>query len=281
MKRLAYTRWILLPFALMLLAGCGLFDSNDDPGNDDPDPIQSIRIDGRNVVYARAGSGDVPVIFEAGLGDGLESWDPIFEDVAEFSTAFAYSRPGYGDSGPATRPRTGDVVVDELRRLLRQVGLEPPYVLAGHSIGGMYMELYAKTYPDEVAALVLVDSRHESVTRRCIEQFSEAQCVIPEAILNTFPAHERAEYAATSALERQIREAGPLGDIPLVVLTAGKPDVDGDVDFGLWQETQRALAAQSPTSTHVIAEESRHYIHDDQPDLVLQHLRNVVNKTQR
>ena len=98
MKRIAYTRWMLLPFALMLLAGCGLFGSNDDPGNDDPGPIQSIRIDGRNVVYARAGSGDVPVIFEAGLGDGLESWDPIFEDVAEFSTAFAYSRPGYGDS---------------------------------------------------------------------------------------------------------------------------------------------------------------------------------------
>jgi pimeloyl-ACP methyl ester carboxylesterase len=86
--------------------------------------------------------------------------------LARDATVFAYNRPGYGASAPAATPRDGRTVVEELRRLLRAKGLFPPYVLVGHSLGGLYMQLFARAYPDEVRGLVLVDALYPRQVRR-------------------------------------------------------------------------------------------------------------------
>lgn len=118
------------------------------------------RIDERRVEYALAGGGAPPVIFESGLGGTMDGWAKVLPEIARDTSAFAYNRPGYGESERVSTPRDGDRVVEELRALLRSRNLNPPYVLVGHSLGGLYMQLYARRYPDEVAALVLVDSTH-------------------------------------------------------------------------------------------------------------------------
>lgn len=118
------------------------------------------QVDNRRVEFALSRNGDQAVVFENGLGGTMDWWAKVFPEISKSSTAFAYNRPGYGKSDPASSPRDGKHIVDELRSLLRSKGLNPPYVLVGHSLGGLYMQLFARRYPNEVSALVLVDSTH-------------------------------------------------------------------------------------------------------------------------
>src|SRR5262245_28548614 len=122
--------------SLILLAACG---------SRLPATVETV--DGREVEIAAAGSGPITVVFEAGLGNDWTSWDDVASEVARHTQVFAYSRPGYGASSPATTPRDPQVIVEELRALLAAEGYAPPYVLVGHSIGGGYMELFAKAHP--------------------------------------------------------------------------------------------------------------------------------------
>ena len=124
------------------------------------DGVTTSLVADRPVEYVLKGSGKPAVIFENGLGGRLEWWGKVLPAISGEATTFAYNRPGIGASAAATTPRTGDVIIEELRRGLRDKGIAPPYVLVGHSLGGLYMQLYARRHPDEVAGLVLVDTTH-------------------------------------------------------------------------------------------------------------------------
>ncbi len=119
-------------------------------------------IDHRQVEYSliRNNSESAIVVFENGLSGKMHSWDKIIPEISKEATTFAYNRPGYGSSGSVSTPRDGLHIVEELRGLLKRNGLKPPYVLVGHSFGGLYMQLFARRYPEEVTGLVLVDSTH-------------------------------------------------------------------------------------------------------------------------
>jgi len=117
-------------------------------------------VDNRRVEYTLTRNGNQAVIFENGLGGTMDWWAKVFPEISKNTTAFAYNRPGYGKSDSVSTPRDGIHIVDELRSLLKSKNLNPPYVLVGHSLGGLYMQLFARRYPDEVSALVLVDSTH-------------------------------------------------------------------------------------------------------------------------
>lgn len=136
------------------------------------------QVSGHNVEVVEAGAGDATVVFEAGLGDDWARWDEVAAEVAGRARVFAYSRPGYGDSDPSGAPRTATRIVEDLRALLTARGFAPPYILVGHSFGGTYMELFAKAHPEEVAALVLVDSRPRDFTVACQSAGFKA-CIIP------------------------------------------------------------------------------------------------------
>ena len=115
---------------------------------------------GRQVEYVVSGQGSPVVVFENGLGGTLDWWSKVWPQAVSLSTSLAYNRAGYGNSESIAGPRDGTHTVEELRTLLRARGLPPPYVLVGHSLGGLHMQLFARKYPRETAALVLVDSTH-------------------------------------------------------------------------------------------------------------------------
>ena len=118
------------------------------------------KIDNRRTEFALTQHGSIPVVFENGLGGRMEWWNKVIPEISKDTTTFAYNRPGYGSSDPVSTPRDGLHIVDELRMLLKNKYLNPPYILVGHSLGGLYMQLFARRYPDEVGALILVDSTH-------------------------------------------------------------------------------------------------------------------------
>ena len=83
------------------------------------------------------------VVFEAGLAGHKEVWNKVFPEIAKTNTVFAYNRPGVGRSTATTRPRDAATMVEDLRALLRKQDLPPPYILVGHSAGGLYLQLFA------------------------------------------------------------------------------------------------------------------------------------------
>lgn len=232
-----------------------------------------MNVNGRVVEYEkRAGNSSPTVVFEAGLGASLDAWDPIINRVG--APVFAYSRAGYGASSAAETKRTGAQIVEELREDLTAAGVRPPYILVGHSIGGTYMQLFAQRYPNEVAGLILVDSRPAEMTDRCLRELRMAPCRIPRPLQYLMPAAGRAEFAVVDETYAQIRAGGSLRNTPLVVISATKHS--GGAGFNaMWADLQNDLARQSSNSRHIIATGSGHDVQIDRPEVIIAAIRDL------
>jgi pimeloyl-ACP methyl ester carboxylesterase len=119
---------------------------------------RSIEIaDGQNMFLVEKGTGNTTVIFESGIAATHLNWSAIQGEVSRFACAVAYDRCGLGWSTPARTDPTPANVARELHRMLEVAGIHPPYVLVGHSFGGMVMRQFSLLHPDQVAGVVLVD----------------------------------------------------------------------------------------------------------------------------
>ena len=122
-----------------------------------PAGARKIDVRGQRLYYEVHGKGAALVVFDAGLGATHETWHWVWPDVAKFARVFLYDRAGIGRSEGGTGPRTSERLVEELHALLLAAGMRGPYVLVGHSLGGLNMQLFTCRYPSEVTALVLVE----------------------------------------------------------------------------------------------------------------------------
>lgn len=127
-----------------------------------PQRLVTIKPGQRLNIYC-TGMGSPTVVFDSGLGDGTRVWGLVQPAVAERARACSYDRAGLGFSDPPIRPSTSANMVDDLHRLLHAAHVKPPYILVGHSLGGMNVKLYAETYLSDVAGLVFVDPSHEDL----------------------------------------------------------------------------------------------------------------------
>lgn len=112
------------------------------------------------------GEGSPTVVVDAGNGDFSLGWSGIQPEVAKSTRICTYDRAGYGWSDPSPKPRTATVMAEELHILLVNAGVEPPYVLVAHSLGGHNVRMFTDLYPDEVVGMVLVDSGHPDQMER-------------------------------------------------------------------------------------------------------------------
>jgi pimeloyl-ACP methyl ester carboxylesterase len=254
-RRLGMTKHA--PLLAAVLAACG-----------STVPATVDTFNGRQVEIATAGSGGTAtVVFEAGNGADWTSWDEVASEIAEQTRVFAYSRPGLGVSDPTTTPRNAQTIVEELRALLAYEGYAPPYVLVGHSMGGTYMELFAKAHPDEVAGLVLVDSRHRDFFEIC-EAANLDWCGLPEWLLQQQAPAAIAEYRAFESASEEIRAAGSFGSYPVRVLTATEHAASPAREM-LWQATNASIAAEATNGKQIIVRGSDHFIQLGQPQVVV------------
>ncbi len=130
-----------------------------------PPPGKMVDAGGYSLHMVKKGSGAPAIIFEAGSGETSLSWRDIPDQLAPYATVVTYDRAGYAWSEAADSDRTGANIVEELHTALKAEGVEGPYIMVGHSLGGMYARLFAQTYRDEMAGLVLVDARPENDER--------------------------------------------------------------------------------------------------------------------
>ncbi len=225
-----------------------------------------------------AGVGSPTVVFESGIGQGKRNWAPVFNKVSDVTQVVAYDRAGYGQSEASELPRDGLQIVLELRDMLRTEGIAPPYVLVGHSLGGTMVKLFAKTFPNEVAGVVLVDARHEEFTQRCRQNgVHRLLYEPPEAFVSMLPAVPRAELLAAPLTLKQARRAGTFPDVPLIVLTQSNSTSRWPKSLGkVWADSQRRMAGMSALGRIKIVGNAGHNVHMDRPDVVIKAVIGVV-----
>ena len=122
-----------------------------------PSPGRLVDVGGHRLHLLESGTGEPTIVLEAGLMSTVLSWSNLQRELAQSYRVVSYDRAGLGWSDPGPMPRTADRIVDELHTLLQQAAIAPPYLLVGHSFGGLTMPLFAARFPGETAGLVLVD----------------------------------------------------------------------------------------------------------------------------
>lgn len=268
---------------------------------------------GRTMHLYCTGSGTPTVVLEAGLGDfGLSSWRFVQPQLSALSRTCSYDRAGTGWSDPPRVSPMPTAMVNDLHTLLAKSGEPGPYVIVGHSLGGPLARHYAVHYPAEVLGLVLVDGSHEDQITRMkgmpawadwiikiipALHYSGIDRVAQTATADTLDAVSVARETTDNAMHNtaQIgamlpqwfaevgRDAKPFGDLPITALTAGKMSVPGvtpEVAKSLhdeWVAMHKEIVARTSRGRWILAEQSTHYIQKDQPDLVIQAVREMLD----
>jgi pimeloyl-ACP methyl ester carboxylesterase len=246
---------------------------------------------GRNLYVDCVGSGSPTVVLEAGLGADTFSWRDVQPQLGRTTRTCSYDRAGTGSSVATPGVRDARDDVDDLQRLLTGPYLDPPYVLVGHSYGGLLVRLFARAHPEETAGLVLVDAKGRDQTRRELAIWPKSQA---PALRRAWarPVKEGVDLAAGDALGRRVTT---LDDTPLAVVTAGTHAADSRgmppplarALYRLWVTMQDELAALSSDHVHVVALRSDHWVAsrrfyrgnqriDGQPEVVIRAVRAVV-----
>jgi pimeloyl-ACP methyl ester carboxylesterase len=265
--------------------------------------------DGRRMYLECHGRGSPTVVLEAGLRSRGDYWmptdetrgTPVVAGVARFTRVCILDRPGttlgldqFSRSDPVPMPRTAGDAVADLHALLRAARVPGPYVLAGHSTGGLIVRLYASTYPRQVAGLVQVDALNEFLQR----EFTPAQTVAfddlnngPLPGLEDYKDLEQIRFLPSFVQMRRAKRAHPLRRMPFTVVTRGLPAAplpDGlpagltsEVHDRAWQAAQATLAKLVPGARHVFARRSQHYIMFSQPGMITRAIRGVVRAVRR
>ena len=312
------TRFVALGLALMgVLALVAPSPGAAEPTREaagQPSPAQGgdfagrVEIAGGRKLYLECrGRGRPTVILVSGYPNRGDVWSqldpgvngpPVLAGVARHSRVCAYDRPNTvtpaGDtlalsrSDPVPQPRTGAALVAELHALLHAARLPGPYVMVGHSLGGLFVRLYASTYPRQVAGLVPVDATYERLRELFTpEQWAALARTTLEPPFALDPPVELVDWDASFDQMLAAKAARPLRPtLPLVVLTAGLPPAPGQAlppgfpDAATLTRVQRAAQSELgmilPYARHVIAKKSGHYIQNAQPNLVIDAVRRIL-----
>jgi len=242
---------------------------------------------GQHVAFARRDGASPTIVFESGLGDGQEVWASVIGRLQSDLAYFTYSRPGYGaseDYRPAAALRTSVHASQLLRAVLRSVNVVPPYVLVGHSLGGLYIARYAAEFPHEVAGLVFVDGRPPIFRALCDARgvrFCSAAGRTPPP--PNWPPHIVAEAAGIGASEDAVPAMATIAGIPATIITSTRAwsGEQGGEGFALWLEAQATFARGFTHGRFVRAEGAGHSVHREQPALVAREIESLVSALRR
>jgi pimeloyl-ACP methyl ester carboxylesterase len=229
-----------------------------------PADAQTAVVDGRHIAYRVMGSGGPAVVMISGLGFGMSTFDQVAPELAKHATVIIYDRPGYGASEAPSGDTDAIAAERDLSAVLAQSGARGPYILAGHSLGGLFAEYYAAKHPDQVSGLILEESRPADFGRRCEAQ-QIPMCSPTVEMMKSQPKGVQAEVAGLAATVAEVEQVGPVQGKRVLVLS--RPEVKGATPFvTLWAQAQDDLAARYPGSQHLRPPGGGHDIHHDQRD---------------
>lgn len=266
-------------------------------------PGQIIQTKHSNVHAIVTGEGDITVILEAGLGSVSIDWCFVQPEISKVARVLSYDRGDYGWSRTKRKTLTSLDSVEELKEVLEKLNIQPPYILVGHSFGGLSMRLFASMYPDEVAGLLLEDAVHENqyvssnqnikfkrlVTFGYVTSLMGLPRIIKQKIGRKFLTEEYdkhlkyigytlgayrsmyREYRDSGVSAKQLLEAAPLrDDLPVIVISAENISDQ-------WKQQQLLLSKLTPKTEHILTN-AGHSIHLENPKIVIDSIQKLINE---
>jgi alpha-beta hydrolase superfamily lysophospholipase len=225
-----------------------------------------VDVGGYRLAMFCSGRGAPTVVMESGVGSGGNSFSRVQPKVEKTTRFCAYDRAGGGAS--EGRKPTGPVpavrIVEDLHALLQGAGIKPPYVLGGWSLGGFFVRLYTKHYPDEVVGLITLDGSPLGL-RPLLPAYEG---------VDLFEDWDGGEYVA--AADAEVAASPRLGARPLTVLTHNVKRAPQDPHEAEWLKAQKQVARLSTSSILISADQSGHEIASDQPNLTAEAIRQVI-----
>ena len=278
---------------------------------------EMIDVGGHSLHVIKQGDSGATIVFEAGLDwYGHLSWYKVEKAVSRFATTVSYDRAGVLWSERGSEPKTGEAMANDLDALLNKVGVFGPYIVVGHSLAGITTRTFISNHGDNIAGVVLVDASHPEQINRLPEgltptippwlvdianSFGVVRLFFPEAFPNTDVSDRMNtvssalvhrslgaladEYHSVDNLSEEARKITSYGDIPVTVITGTAPDrydfipleIRDDMER-IWNELQKELLMLSTDSQQVLAPKSGHYVQIYQPEIVVEAIRDMVER---
>lgn len=272
-------QFISVIFGIILLAAC-----SQEP------PERMVDMGGYNLHIYDTGKGSPTVIFEYALSStgGVTGFADIQKEIAKFTRTISYDRAGVGKSDESPLPRTYENMVKELKLLLTEEKISPPYILVGYSLGGHLVRLFAETYPEEVIGLVLVDGSHEDFfdrieANRTEEEWGKIDSTINNLIYQNSEIARKEWDAYIMGCELMKTIEIP-ANIPVQIITAAKYGSTYEAmglspeDILLWIELQSDWIKNKPNAKQTITEKSSHGILGQEPQLVILVIKKILDE---
>ncbi len=266
-----------------------------------PSWSQMVDVGSHRLEIRQQGEGSPTVVFDTGLGDNMDRLMPLQGRIAGVTRAVTYNRAGYGRSEPGPLPRDSGREADELKALLDSAALPAPYLLVGHSLGALNVQVFAARYPDLVAGIVLLDppplsfllgqeyadlkAMADGMTGQwqAMADAGTASGSAPEAARAKFFETLASEHRELFGKSAKLAEAtATFGDTPLLVMAAGRPNpFFGDIAEEYqeyWIAQSRELSRKSSRGTFVLAGEAAHHLYVEALELVVENVLSVVRQ---
>jgi pimeloyl-ACP methyl ester carboxylesterase len=231
--------------------------------------------------YNISGNGKPNIVLINGGSGPIEGWMKIIQKISESSSVFSYNRFGVTGSDKPKEPQDGLTIVRTLREALTIAGFEPPFILVGHSLGGLYANLYARLYPNEAAGIVFIESSHPRDL-----SLNEYQGRTVKAINKVFTmfdslsSHKQFnEVNFVKETVNQIYQLDDFPEIPVYVITGGQENRMMPEEVRKKRlENQLELLSLSRNSKHIVAENSGHFPQLSEPMVVIDTIRDCIKQ---
>lgn len=227
------------------------------------------------------GHGGSNIIFLGGFRMHFESWERVYPAVAKANKVLLINRAGVGSSPKAQGTQTGSFVVEQLRHAASEAGLEPPFLLVAHSLGGIFANLYARTFPSEVVGVVFVESLHpQEITAQKKLKPPVLLRAMNDAIKYIEKMFDKYKFSEDECIDDTIQEieiAGAFPEIPIAVVSGGrKMPLVPQHAFELHTQFQIKLLELSNQSKQFMCETSGHFPQITQSDIVVIAIEQVL-----